>query len=84
MCADCKKITGELEPLKDKYKDSVVFVEITATNNDAGTQKKIKDYGVTVVPTIIFLNPSTQKEKKIEGFEKREILEQCIKELIDE
>ena len=83
MCTDCKKIKGELEPLKDKYAQSVTFIEINATDNSADTQKKIETYGVTVVPTVIFFNPTTQKEKKIEGFETKDKLEKCIKEIIN-
>ena len=41
-------------------------MDINATDNSKDTQKKIETYGVTVVPTIIFLNPATNKEKKIE------------------
>ena len=83
MCLDCKKVKGELEPLKEKYKNQVTFIEINATSEEPDVQEKIETYGVTVVPTIIFLNPSKHKEKKIEGFETKEKLEQCIKEIIN-
>ncbi len=82
MCSDCKKIKTELEPLKTKYRDAVTFIEIDATSNEKGTQEQIDEYGVTVVPTIIFLDDTNKKVKKIEGFEPKEKLEQYIKELI--
>ncbi len=83
MCLDCKKIKQELDPLKQLYEDQVTFIEIDATSPDKKTQEKVELYGVTVVPTVIFLDSSKHKERKIEGFEKKEKLEQYIKELIN-
>jgi len=82
MCMDCKKIKGELEPLKPVYKDSVTFIEIDATSNDKKTQEQVETYGVTVVPTIVFLDETNKKVRKIEGFAPKAKLEQYIKELI--
>lgn len=82
MCMDCKKIKGELEPLKPIYQDEVVFIEIDATSNDKKTQQQIEEYGVTVVPTIIFVDDANKKVRKIEGFTSKAKLEQYIKELI--
>lgn len=82
MCLDCKKIKGELEPLKPVYKDSVTFIEIDATSNDKKTQQQVEEYGVTVVPTVIFLDDANKKVRKIEGFTPKAKLEQYIKELI--
>ncbi len=82
LCTDCKKIKGELEPLKPVYQDEVVFIEIDATSNDKKTQQKIEEYGVTVVPTIIFVDDANKKVRKIEGFKPKAQLEEYIKELI--
>lgn len=82
MCMDCKKIAGELNPLKPVYQDRVNFVEIDATSPDKKGQEQIALYGVTVVPTLIFLDENNQKVRKQEGFAPKATIEKYIKELI--
>lgn len=83
MCMDCKKLADELEEIKPNYQDKINFIEIDATSNNKNTQEQIEKYGVTVVPTLIFIDTKNQKERKVEGFEKKEHLERYLKELIN-
>ena len=83
MCMDCKKLGAEIEPLKAIYNDSINFIEIDATANDKKTQEQIEMYGVTVVPTLIFLDENNYNVKKVEGFTPKNKIEEHIKELIN-
>ncbi len=82
MCLDCKKIATEIAPLKPIYQDRVNFVEIDATSPDKKSQDQITMYGVTVVPTMIYLDENGKKVRKQEGFAPKATLEKYIKELI--
>jgi len=83
MCADCQKLKKEIEPLKPLYDNQVNFVDINATSLDKKTQADVEMYGVSVVPTIIFLDSNKNQIKKIEGFTEKSTIEKHIKELIN-
>ncbi len=83
MCTDCQKLKKEMETLKPVYSDVVNFIDINATSMDKSTQEQVEMYGVTVVPTIIFLDSNKNKVNKIEGFTTKETVENNIKELIN-
>ena len=83
MCADCQKLKKEMEGLKPIYSNSVNFVDINATSLDKKTQEEVEMYGVTVVPTIIFLDSNKNKVNKLEGFTQKATIEKHIKELIN-
>ena len=83
MCSDCQKLKKEMEPLRTTYAQSINFIDVNATALDSKTQKQVEMYGVTVVPTIIFLDSNKNKMNKIEGFTTKEVVENNIKELIN-
>ena len=83
MCNDCQKLKREMESLKPMYSNLVEFVDINATSMDKKTQEDVEMYGVTVVPTIIFLDAKKNKVNKLEGFNTKETIEKHIKELIN-
>ncbi len=83
MCSDCQKLKKEMEGLKPIYANSVNFVDINATSLDKKTQEEVEMYGVTVVPTIIFLDSNKNKVNKLEGFTQKATIEKHIKELIN-
>lgn len=83
MCNDCIKLKKEMEELKPQYRDYVNFIDINATSLDQSIQKDVEKYGVTVVPTIIFLDSNKNKVNKIEGFTQKATIEKHIKELIN-
>ena len=83
MCMDCQKLKKEMESLKPQYSTYVDFVDINATSIDKKTQEDVEMYGVTVVPTIIFLDSNKKQVNKIEGFTPKTTIEKHIKELIN-
>lgn len=83
MCSDCQKLKKEMEPLKTSYAQSINFIDVNATDLNSKTQEQVEMYGVTVVPTIIFLDSNKNKVNKIEGFTTKETIENNIKELIN-
>ena len=83
MCNDCQKLKKEMETLKPMYSNYVNFIDINATAMDKKTQEEVEKYGITVVPTIIFLDSNKNKVNKLEGFTQKATIEKHIKELIN-
>lgn len=82
MCLDCQKLQKVFVIIEPKYSNSIFFEHINAQSNDSEVQKMIKDYSVTVVPTMIFINKNGQFIEKTEGYVPQDKLEQKIKALI--
>ncbi len=68
MCSDCKKVAGELVGVIPDYKDAVTFEEINVTDGSKESAAMVKDYKVTVVPTLIFVSKDGKITHKQEGF----------------
>ncbi len=67
MCSDCKKISKTLVGIVPDYKDAVTFEEINVSDGSKESAAKVKDYKVTVVPTLIFLSKDGKIIQKTEG-----------------
>ena len=67
MCSDCKKISKTLVGIVPDYQDAVTFEEINVSDGSKESAAKVKDYKVTVVPTLVFLSKDGKKKKKTEG-----------------
>lgn len=68
MCSDCKKVTTELVGVIPDYKDAVTFEEINVTDGSKESAALVKDYRVTVVPTLVFIGKDGKIVHKEEGF----------------
>jgi len=68
MCSDCKKVQTELVGVIPDYKDAVTFEEINVTDGSKESAAAVKDYKVTVVPTLIFVSKDGKIVKRTEGF----------------
>ncbi len=68
MCSDCKKVQTELVGVIPDYKDAVTFEEINVTDGTKASAAMVKDYKVTVVPTLIFVSKDGQIIHREEGF----------------
>lgn len=68
MCSDCKKVSTELVGVIPDYKDAVTFEEINVTDGSKESAAMVKDYKVTVVPTLIFVSKDGKITHKQEGF----------------
>ncbi len=68
MCSDCKKVSTELVGVIPDYKDAVTFEEINVTDGSKESAALVKDYKVTVVPTLVFIGKDGKIIHKQEGF----------------
>lgn len=80
MCSECKEMTQELNKAMNNYKDTVIIEEINVIEQDKNAQKysknAIKEYKVTLVPTVVFVNKDGVIIKKHQGLMKSdEIIE---------
>lgn len=67
MCLDCKRVKATIKEVENDYKGKINFISVNATDNNKSTKELIKQYGITLVPTMIFLDKNDNEIKKIEG-----------------
>lgn len=80
MCSECQEMTQELNKAMENYKDSVIVEEINVVEQDKKaakySQNAIKEFKVTLVPTVVFLDKEGTIIKKHQGLMKSdEIIE---------
>lgn len=68
MCSDCKKVSGEMVKVVPDYKDAITFEEVNVTDGTKESAAAVKDYKVTVVPTLVFIAKDGKIVRKAEGF----------------
>ncbi len=83
MCHDCKKLEKEIQPLKIKYQDKVVFRKINVSNRTAEVNQLIKKYNVNVVPTLVFIDKNGTTIKITEGYLPKIKLETYLDRMIN-
>ena len=66
MCSECVKVSGELKKSLGNFGDSVVLEEIDVMKSNS--RGKIKEYKVSLVPTIIFLDKKGNVVRRQEGY----------------
>ena len=67
MCSECKKLKGIMQPIEPEYKDRVVFVHIDVADGRQETSALMRQYGVNVVPTLVFIKKDGTVLKVTEG-----------------
>lgn len=67
MCLDCQEMNKILKEVYPSFQDKIVLEEISVQDGKASTDELIKQYNVTLVPTIILINSQGQQVKRIEG-----------------
>lgn len=67
MCLDCKRIKTTIKEVEDNYEGKINFVSVNASDNKKSTKELIKQYNITLVPTMVFLDKDDNEIKKIEG-----------------
>jgi thioredoxin 1 len=67
MCHDCKKLETEIAPLRQEYRNKVVFQKIDVASSSPSTQQLIQSYNVTVVPTLVFMDRNGNTRERTEG-----------------
>lgn len=84
MCSECQKMEQVVNRVFPKYSDRITLVKVPVQKQTKETQALIKEYGVTLVPTLIFKNASGQTVKRVEGSMDDATFEDNLKRLIHE
>lgn len=84
MCKDCQTMKKILKEVENSYNEKINFVYIDALKNNKKTREQIKEYGITLVPTLIFTDVNQIQTKKIEGSVPKEELIIAIEDCINE
>lgn len=74
MCLDCQRMKALVSEIENDYNDKINFVRINALDNNRKVKEQVKEHGVVLVPTLIFLDVNGQQTNKIEGFIPKEEL----------
>ena len=83
MCVDCQKLNEVIKEVYPNYKDNIDLIEVSVDGRGRSTSKLIEKYGVTLVPTMIFIDANNNQIRKIEDFIEKTQLEQYMKEIIN-
>lgn len=67
MCSDCKKVSKIMVNVVPDYKDAITFEEINVSDGSKASSEAVKEYKVTVVPTLIFVSKNGEIIQKTEG-----------------
>jgi len=84
MCKDCQIMKKTLKEIENNYNEKINFVYIDALKNNKKTREQIKEYGITLVPTLDFTDVNQLQTKKIEGSIPKEELIIAIEDCINE
>lgn len=82
MCLDCQRMKSLVSEIQNDYKEKINFIPINALENKRKVKEQVKEYGVVLVPTLIFLDVNGVQTNKIEGYIPKEELikniEACV------
>lgn len=84
MCSECQKMEQVIKRVYPKYEDKITLVKIPVQKQTKDTQALIKEYNVTLVPTLIFKKSNGQTIKRFEGSMDDKTFEGYLKRLINE
>lgn len=84
MCYECQELEKVFEEVFPNYNRDITLKKIDVTQKDKQTAELIKKYEVKLVPTTVFKNSKGLTTRRIEGTMQPKILENYLKEIIDE
>lgn len=84
MCSECQRMEKTINQVYPKYAGKIVLVNVPVQKQTKQTQELIKQYKVTLVPTMIFKKTNGQTMAKIEGAMSNNEFEQYLKRLLNE
>jgi len=73
-CGPCQQMTPIIEELEKEFGDEYKFAKL---NVDEAREISIKDYGVTSVPTFVFIKNGVVKGKET-GYMSKEVMKEKI------
>lgn len=68
MCLDCQKMKSVVKEIEPEYKNRINIISINALDNKKSIQDEIKQFGIVLVPTIIYINSDGTVRNKTEGY----------------
>ena len=84
MCSECQKMEKTVNQVYPKYSGKIELINIPVQKQTKYNLELIKQYKVTLVPTIIFKKSSGQTMAKIEVAMSNNEFEQYLKRLLNE
>lgn len=84
MCSECQKMEKTVNQVYPKYAGKIALVKVPVQKQSKETQALIKEYNVTLVPTLIFKKSNGQTMARIEGAMSNSEFEQYLKRLLNE
>lgn len=79
-CIPCDNLQPILSELSSKYKGKINVQFYDVNNSNKGRELGQK-YGVTTIPTLIFLDKTGKEVKRMVGFQSKEVLENQFRTL---
>ncbi len=83
MCLDCQRVKKELAEIENDYTDKINIVKINALEKNGNTQKLIKKYDVTLVPTLIFIDKNSNTTYRTEGYMSKEEMIEKLENMLN-
>ncbi len=84
MCYECQELEKVFDEVFPKYDNKITLRKIDVTSKDKNTRMLIQEYNVTLVPTTVFKNQDGKIKRRIEGSVQPVILDNYMKELIND
>ena len=84
MCYECQELDKVFKEVYPNYSNKVSLRKVDVTQNDKTTRELIKEYNVNLVPTCVFKDEAGNVIRTTEGSIQPKILENYIKEQINE
>lgn len=84
MCSECQKMEKTVNQVYPKYSGKIELINIPVQKQTKYNLELIKQYKVTLVPTLIFKKSNGQTMAKIEGAMSNNEFEQYLKRLLNE
>ena len=82
MCLDCKKLEVVTSNIMPKYQQQINYQDINVQTSNSKMKELVKQYDITLVPTMIFKNSNGDVFKRTEGYISEEQLENILKSLL--
>ena len=84
MCAECQELEKIFDEVYPTYARKINLKKIDTTKRGSAIKSLIKTYDVQLVPTTVFINAEGTVTRRIEGSMQPKILDNYLKELINE
>lgn len=84
MCSECQRMEQVINRVYPKYADKITLVKVPVQKQTKDIQSLIKEYNVTLVPTLIFKKADGTTIKRVEGSMDDSTFEDYLKRLINE